>query len=193
MLLGISGRLRSGKDTAARPLLDAGWHHGSFARALKQFMYNLNPVVPGPPEGSGRYYRLAPLVDAYGWEKAKDDFPEVRALLQRCGTDAGRRVLGDDVWVNAAMAAVPDGVSAVFTDVRFPNEARAIQRAGGAVIRIERPALGPVPPGAHVSETALDGYGFDAVIVNDGTVDDLHRKVSLTVATFEQLAAEAAG
>ena len=174
MLIGFSGRLRSGKDTAAQPLIDAGWHHASFARALKDFAYALNPIVPLP---HGGYGRLALVVDAVGWEKAKDDYPEVRALLQRCGTEAGRDVLGEDVWVNAALASLPADRHVVFTDVRFVNEARAIQSRGGIVIRVERPSLPEPGPDAHPSETALDGFGFDVVVRNTGTVGSLHAAV----------------
>jgi hypothetical protein len=48
------------------------------------------------------------------------------------------------------------------------------------MIRVERPGVGPTKDKhgrAHVSETALDDWPFDHVLVNDGSVDDLHRKL----------------
>jgi hypothetical protein len=49
----------------------------------------------------------------------------------------------------------------------MPNEADAIVDAGGQVIRITRPGVGPV--NGHVTERALDGYDFDGVFANDRT------------------------
>jgi hypothetical protein len=121
-------------------------------------------------------------VDAYGWEKVKDDFPEVRQLLQRTGTDAGRRVLGENVWVDAVMADLPD-TDVVFTDCRFPNEAQAIKDAGGYLVRVTRPGFEPGPD-AHESETALDGYPHDFEIKNTGTLEDLRDTVGRVYETF---------
>jgi hypothetical protein len=65
----------------------------------------------------------------------------------------------------------------IITDVRFPNEAQAIKDRGGIIIRIERPGGESHCGGAHASETALDDYDFDIVINNDGTIDELIDKV----------------
>lgn len=70
----------------------------------------------------------------------------------------------------------------IITDVRFPNEARAIKARDGILIRIERDYVlrgGPEDPkNQHPSETALDGYqDWDYIIQNDGTIKDLVEKV----------------
>ena len=182
MIVGFSGYLRSGKDTAAQALIEDGFEHRSFAKALKDMAYALNPIVE--VRGVTPPLRLAGVVDALGWERAKDAYPEIRALLQRMGTDAGRKVLGENIWVETAIKNwMADGWSenAVFTDVRFPNEADAIRHPlGGMVIRINRPGFEPGPD-AHISETALDDYPFDAVIENTGGIDDLYRAVRAAV------------
>ena len=186
MIVGFSGYLRSGKDTAAKALLAEGWEHRSFAKALKDMAYALNPIVE--VRGVTPPLRLAGVVDALGWERAKDAYPEIRALLQRLGTDAGRKVLGDDIWVETAIKNwMADGWSenAVFTDVRFPNEADAIRLRGGMVIRVTRLGTAPVSAAeVHPSETALDGYEFDAWINNNGTVEQLHNEVRYAVRNF---------
>jgi hypothetical protein len=183
ILIGFTGYLRSGKDTAGQFLREeaGSFHHASFAAKLKAFLYAVNPVIPRNPMGYG-HYRLRELVDAYGWEKVKDDFPEVRQLLQRTGTDAGRRVLGENVWVDAVMADLPD-TDVVFTDCRFPNEAQAIKDAGGYLVRVTRPGFEPGPD-AHESETALDGYPHDFEIKNTGTLEDLRDTVGRVYETF---------
>lgn len=179
LLVGVSGYARSGKDTVGQALVDRGWWHASFAAKLKAFLYAINPQVVQ----NGITYRLAGLVDAYGWERAKDEFPEIRKLLQRTGTDAGRKVMWDSLWVDAAMRDVPDWPT-VFTDTRFPNEADAIRARGGIIIRVDRPGVGPATDEnghVHESETALDHYDFDYRLDNDGTIEQLQQAVAARV------------
>ena len=77
-----------------------------------------------------------------------------------------RSDLGPDAWLNAVLSQLPAG-PVVITDVRMPNEADAIKAAGGRVIRIMRPGVGPA--NGHITELGLDGYDFDASFVNDRT------------------------
>lgn len=58
----------------------------------------------------------------------------------------------------------------IITDMRFPNEMKAIKDRGGITIRIER--LGQ-PVNNHPSETSLDDATFDYVVNNDGSIDEL--------------------
>ena len=99
----------------------------------------------------------------------------VRELLQKIGTDALRDNLHQDVWVNALMVDYNPTLNWVITDTRFPNEAEAIKKAGGIIIRIERPGVKPVNP--HPSETSLENWKFDHVIINDGSLTDLTKKI----------------
>ncbi|MFD7677501.1 hypothetical protein [Streptomyces sp. NPDC060187] len=178
LIVGLSGYARSGKNTAADALIQRGWRQAGYADKLKEFLYQVNPLIPGY-FGAGNL-RLRQLVDSTGWDYAKTKYPEVRSLLQRTGTEAGRRVLGDDVWVEALYADHHDAAGLVVTDVRFPNEAEAVAKRGGVMIRVERPGVGPTKDKhgrAHISETALDDWPFDHVLVNDGLVADLHAKL----------------
>ena len=164
MLLGLSGYAQSGKDTIAAILEERGFLRAGFADALREFAVALDPIVL--TDGT----RYSHLLEILGYEGAKK-FPEVRLFLQKLGTDAGRRVLGEDIWVETAMNRLEPDKSYVFTDVRFPNEAGAVRDRGGVLWRIDRPGYGPV--NGHPSETAIDDYDFDRRIVNDGTLDDL--------------------
>jgi len=175
LLVGLSGYARSGKDTAAAALSDLGFERRAFADAMKTALYRLNPLISNGDEYTG----LSNVVDAEGWERAKSR-TEVRALLQRFGTQAGREILGEDIWVDTALRNLSERT--VFTDVRFQNEADAIRSHHGIVIRVERPGVGPI--NSHSSETGLDGYPFNAVIQNDGTVDDLHANVTAEVTSW---------
>jgi hypothetical protein len=140
----------------------------------------------------------------------------VRELLQKIGTDALRDNLHEDVWVNALMAdynneshldhqnmciycgsncfegegcdeynSYPKQSNWIITDTRFPNEAKAIKKAGGMIIRIERPGVKPVNP--HPSETSLEKWKFDHVIINDGSITDLTKKIKKVLKVSKML------
>lgn len=178
LIIGLAGYSRSGKNEAAEALVQYGWKQAAFADKLREFLLAVDPVIPGP-YGTGNL-RLSILIRDVGWEYAKDHYPEVRALLQRTGTEAGRRLLGADVWVDALFREYAQVPALVITDVRFPNEARAVVERGGVMIRVERPGVGPARDKVgrvHVSETALDDWSYDHFLDNDGTVQDLHRKL----------------
>lgn len=181
MIIGLSGYARSGKDTAGDILVaNHGFQRASFAAKLKEFALAVDPIVEIQHTSVDNSYavdglRLSGLVNQYGWDIAKDRFPEIRQLLQRIGTEAGRNVLGDNVWVEAATKNIHPSFALAFTDCRFPNEAMAIENLGGAVWRIVRPGTEPI--NAHPSETALDDWHFDAIVHNTGTIDDLAGRV----------------
>lgn len=175
-LIGLTGYARTGKDTVGGFLVSQhGFQRVSFADKLREVALAADPYVKLSTDPEDDYYaRLTRVVDAYGWEgaKAHDD---VRRLLQRLGTDAGRNILGENVWVDAALQGLdPDGFY-VFTDVRFPNEADAIRDKGGVIWRISRPGYEPI--NGHASETAMDSYNVDISIVNDRSMEDLAEKV----------------
>lgn len=173
-IIGFTGPIGCGKDTAGRFLTDIGFVRVSFADVLRDCLYALNPLVPLE---DGSHERVRDLVDRAGWETAKRSTGEIRVLLQRFGVEAGRDILGENVWVDAAFGRAPDGVPIVVTDVRFPNEAKAVQARGGAVVRITRSAGHREPGAAHISETAMEGHPIDFTICNDGTLDMLRESV----------------
>ena len=172
MIIGLSGYARSGKDTVAGLLPD--YKRRAFADVLRDALYRLNPYLRGN-------FTVADLVDEYGWEVAKSD-NEVRRLLQVLGTEVGRKMIDNDVWVQIATRDILKEDDIVFTDVRFPNEAEAIKALGGTVWRIERPGIQAI--NGHASETAMDDWPFDATITNDGTLEDLQAQVETALHIF---------
>lgn len=178
MLIGLSGWARSGKDTAAEYLVEQkGFTRVAFADPLREALYRLNPLieVQGFPGA-----RLRQMVDLAGWDELKAASEDVRGLLQRMGTEVGREMIRDSIWVDLAMKKADSLDFVVITDVRYPNEAEAIRDRGGILWRIQRPYLGPA--NTHPSETALDEYKFDAVVENNGFVEDLHEKIDKLLA-----------
>lgn len=173
-VIGLCGLAQSGKDTAAAHLVDVhGFRRIAFADQLRTALYNLDPYVTT----RGGTYALTYLVDAHGWDQAKQ-LPDVRRLLQRFGTEVGRTLWGEDFWVERATAGITHGDRVVFTDVRFTNEAAAVRRLGGLVVEVTRPGRTTLDSrtAGHASEI-LD-FDTDLVLVNDGTVADLHRQVA---------------
>lgn len=178
MIIGFSGYARSGKDESAKALAELGYRRVAFADKLREFLYALNPIVDNTSNAHGAI-RVSDVVDAYGWDGYKETQwgPEIRQLLQHLGTECGRQIISDTVWIDAALNGV-DGDTCV-TDCRFPNEAQAIKSRGGLMVRVERPGVGPA--NSHPSETALDDWPWDCVVENDGTIEELHQKVRRVV------------
>ena len=111
-----------------------------------------------------------------------------RLLLQTIGTDIVRTI-NPDIWVNKLMndyisyADTISGTSEIkklypnwcITDVRFPNEVKAIKEKEGITIRINRETD---YVSNHSSEIALDNYeNFDYTIDNNNCIDCLIEKV----------------
>lgn len=183
-ILGLSGYARSGKDTAANYFVEnQGYVKISFADPIREALYELNPTV----ELDGKGFKpLKVAIDLLGetWESLKDHKNgDVRGLLQRLGTEVGREMFDQDLWVKQAINRIEDGAKVVVSDVRFENEAEAIKNLGGLVFRIERGGVGPTS--SHKSETSLEDYSFDAVVTNDGDIKSLHTKLGLLTTIFD--------
>ncbi|MDA5341584.1 hypothetical protein [Stenotrophomonas maltophilia] len=87
-------------------------------------------------------------------------------LMQSAGTGSGRDCNLPELRVRSLFARLPAG--GLVPDVRFADEARAIRRRGGVVIRVSRPG--------HASEQALPDHLVDIEVDNDGTPADLVRR-----------------
>lgn len=187
MLLGLTGKKRSGKDSLAGVLVARyGFVRVAFADPLKEAAAALNPIVGYDVEAGP--IRLADVVEDAGWERAKE-MPEVRRTLQEFGV--GIRAIDEDFWTNAALGKVNRylgaGRDVVITDVRFPNELDLIHGLGGLHVHIERPGL--VSDDPHPSETALEPYyGLaEATVFNSGSLDDLANAVDEVLPVLRSL------
>lgn len=183
-VIGFCGYAGSGKDEAAKALVEDGWQRVSFADPIREMALAIDPIIGVQfIESTGRMgeiQRLSRIVEESSWNNAKQ-FSEVRRLLQRIGTEAGRDILGQDVWVNIGRdRALSCGKSVVFTDVRFPNEVAMIRELGGQIVRIYRPGVGPA--NGHSSETLIDSIEADATIHNSGSQEFLWSEARSAVA-----------
>lgn len=145
--VGFMGLAGSGKDTAAKALTAHGWVRTGFADELKKLAWTL------------------------GWNGMKDE--KGRRFLQ----DLGMAVRGynENYWVNYLAARLFSNETYVFTDVRFPNEAKLIKDRGGILIRIIMPLV--TASDTHISESAHTAITPDHIVMNDGTIEELHAKI----------------
>jgi hypothetical protein len=109
-----------------------------------------------------------------------------RKILQHIGTE-GFRHISSDVWAKhmagraTRLCTEQDYDAVLVSDVRFPEEGKAIQDVGGVIWRVYRPSSDSpaIIQGlsGHGSETSVDKIKHDRVIHNDGTLDDLRARV----------------
>lgn len=173
-VIGLAGRMGSGKSTAAEHLVAAhGYRQVDFADALRAAVATLDPIVCSVP-----MRRYTEVVAEYGYVEAKRMFPEVRRVLQVMGTDVVR-ALDPDMWVGVWVRETAQRAPIVAADVRFDNEIQAVLDAGGEVWWIDRPGC---TDGTHPSEHAIRRSDCDTIIRNTGTVADLHRLIDAHLA-----------
>lgn len=159
----------SGKTAVASVLREQGYGIVPFAGTLKSM------VVP----------MLVNLgyEQEQAWEMVLQDkaamVPEigvtVRHMLQTLGTEYGRQCLHPDVWLTCWKKQVEGLEKAVADDVRFRNEAQLIRQLGGKIWLVQRQGVQAATD--HASEGGLDGFMFDDVIYNGGTLNDLRSSV----------------
>lgn len=174
MLIGICGAAGSGKDEVASVLVEKfGYIRNKFADPL----YEMVAAMTG--------YTVSQLQDRrlkekpIGWLDSKTP----RQLLQTLGTDWGRTLVHSEVWIRSVQRRVErareDGRHSVITDLRFDNEAEWVRACGGVVWRVERDVptdVACLTP--HSSESGVKDGLIDRTIVNDGTLEDLRRRVA---------------
>lgn len=98
-----------------------------------------------------------------------------RQLMQTLGTEWGRGLIHEDLWLMLAERKIEtiraSGFHAVVTDCRFENEAARIRANGGVVWHIKRGEARSV--NTHVSEAGIAFQPGDKIIDNNGTISDL--------------------
>jgi len=104
-----------------------------------------------------------------------------RELMQTLGTEWGRSLIHQDIWLRVAeqnlafLAETHDTASGfVITDLRTENEAEFIRKHGGVVIHLIREAAPSVSP--HSTEQRLGIQDNDRVVHNDGSIESLHEQ-----------------
>lgn len=161
-IIGITGKAGAGKDTLAKHLV-SGWGYVRYSLAdpIKDM---LNARFGWDPANwEDRYWKENDLYGGFS----------PRSWAQWLGTEVGRTLAGQDVWINALLVKAAWNGHAkrcVIPDVRFDNEAEAIINNGGIVIRVLRDVPGVAQ---HVSEAGVNDLWVDYTIYNDGNPYDM--------------------
>lgn len=175
-LLGITGKARAGKDTAAAYFCKQGWRRTAHADALK---------------------RMAAAMVGEHWVAFTDDVlkeqvtPVLGITRRRVLQDLGsvvKPLFGDDVWSRVMFHAIENnhfGDRVVIPDVRYDYEAQAIIDRGGFILEVTRQGVGLTgEAAAHHSENGINPDLIDFTVDNDGSIGELEaelRKIRQTI------------
>ena len=202
MIIGICGFIGAGKDTAADYLVGFhGFRRDSFANTLKDAVAAVF--------GWDRELLEGRTPEARAWREQRDEWWSNRLsrditprwVLQYWGTEVIRQGFHDDIWIAALESRLSKRTDhTVISDVRFPNEVKAIKAQGGKIIWIQR---GPTPhwygvaeqanrgdtkaqqwlqnEGIHPSESSWAGTDFDKIVVNNGSIEHLYDQLKSLV------------
>ena len=190
MIIGISGKAGSGKDTAAKML---------------EVLY-ANPDISYEDFANRKYKNFADIQVMHfadilketvralfgigEWETNTQEGKKVtiswigktvRELLQKVGQGL-RDAIDPDLWIKALFANTEGWSNYIIADVRYPNELEAIKERDGVLIRINRNGVGA---GNHSSETALDDYKeWDVHIENNNSIEDLFEAMRIFIKNY---------
>ena len=195
LLIGVYGRARSGKDTAADYLCaKLQLRKYAFAEPLKQMLKS----AFGDHFHEGDRERIC-----------KEAGISYRQLMQLLGTEWGRNQVNPNLWINLVAkrwewikegspeatevgtvshlrigdTLVTQGM--ILSDVRFDSEAEWIKSQGGTIIEITRPALEePVGIEGHISEAGINPAYTDITVINDQDVPHLYATLDAAVENY---------
>lgn len=157
MIIGITGKAGSGKDTVADFLcVERGYSKYSWAAPIKAAL-----AAMGFPEPTDRDLKEA-VIPGLGvsW----------RHLAQTLGTEWGRKQVHPDLWVMLAAHRMTERT--VVADVRFENEAAMIREKGGFILHLVGRQADLGGHAGHESESGVQyARGSDAVIDNSYPFD----------------------
>lgn len=175
-IIGFAGRKESGKTTAAKHLADRNFSRLSFADPMKNIVLLLLLELGFSAEETKKFI-LDKKSIIPGLNKS------TRHILQTLGTDWGREMVHDNIWLMIAKHRIGlvSADNVVFDDVRFENEAAMIRSIGGHIIQIVRDNSAV---DTHASEFGIVHHPGDVVIVNDKPLDGYLADVDAVVASF---------
>jgi hypothetical protein len=203
VIIGVCGFIGSGKDTVADYLVNFHeFRRESFADTLKDAVaavFGWDRTLLEGRTKEAREWREE--VDHWWAERLGMPTLTPRWVLQYWGTEVCRKSFHDDIWIASLENKIRNSKDDIIvSDVRFPNEVKAIKNQQGKMIWVQR---GRLPKwydvaldaksgsnvainelkiqNIHSSEWAWVGTKFDHTIHNDMNIDDLYSEVKSLV------------
>lgn len=176
VIIGLAGQARSGKDTIGEYLIG---RHQACTYALADPIRRAASEMFGLPYSSFTGNNPNREVKNLFWGISP------REMLQKLGTEAGRNVFGEDIWLKRAeqelinVSEIASNPFFVITDIRFENEAQWVRTAGGIIVHIHRDMEESV--NSHVSEHGIKHDSSDLTVHNNGTIEELFRKMDVVM------------
>lgn len=153
-LVAFAGFARTGKDEAARALIQTGYTKVAFGDIIKA---QLNSLI--------EYHLGFSAFTEKDEEKAK-----IRRTLQFWGEDNY-----DNIFDTFFKRLVPPSVNPRLCRLR---EAQKWVEMGGIIINVTRPGIGPETEWSEeVNKTLQDSGLIHSTLLNDGSIESLHDKV----------------
>jgi hypothetical protein len=181
MIIAITGHKQAGKNTIAEMLINIAQLYGiefechSFAYKLKQITSILTDCKLSDLENNK--FKETKYIPEFLFPFLQEgDTPNYSTFLQRFGTDILRKY-NTDLWIDSILNSYNNTQNWIITDTRFENEAKRIKEIdlNSIIIKIVRPDNQEIDN--HSSETSIDCINEDITIINDGTIQDLQKKV----------------
>jgi len=189
MIIGVSGKARSGKNTFTEMLqkeldnlghlfVDMAYADELKLRVMHDFNLSYEQVYGKLKEVPDHRYAKGNLSS-----NPYEAFWTPREILQYIGTE-GFRKIDSKFWIRQLFNKINTGLirDVIVTDCRFPDEVDAIIEAGGIHIRVERDNKDFVADTQHLSETALDNYNNTYCIINNNSTLEGLRKIAKDIA-----------
>ena len=127
MIIGLTGKKGCGKSTVGR-IIAEDWDYG-----IKSFATPIKLMLSAMGLSSDELY------DPAKKEEVISEFGKSpRELMQLLGTEFGRTLVSQNIWVTSLEKDLEDERNYVIDDVRFPNEAAMIRARGGVIVRVVR-------------------------------------------------------
>ena len=169
-IIAIAGKKGSGKDTVGRIITELypEFKRRAFADGIRNIIVSTFDIAPWKLED--RTEKEKPIEKLWG--------KSPRDLMKDVG-DGLRASVHRDIWVDVLFDGIRDLDEVVITDLRFKNEFKKCREGGVFIIKVVRPEIDSSD--THISEVDLDDIPdseFDAVIVNDGSLEQLKEKVN---------------
>jgi len=170
IIIGLTGKKRTGKDTASlffKKIFNSRKKSTallSFAQPLKDAICKLFVLDPNQLET----IKDQPLDE---W-----DGRSPRDMLKHIG-DSCRQFDSNSMIKNMRQRIIGCGSDIVIiTDVRYDNEAQLVKELGGRVIKIDR-NLGEGVEDLHSSEKGISEHLWDSLVENNGTLQEFEQKL----------------